>query len=248
MGIKIIKKIPREDQHKLVALNNISEEIYPFNVGSGISPNANNYGNKLEEYEVLFALDELSEAAELYDMEKESHELNQIIQKFAESVDYESRLFSLVLKINSSDDFEKQNHIKKIVKDYYEKRNEFLNQGYSLLFSEQKGNEKVLNYYKEEYESFYKSAQYIENNPVHVAENLIGIIKIMLQRIKPESRLKSLNKIRDKLKDFDSQELSSKKSPGGAAIGVTLSLIKNTLMARNIFFIDTVLKELSVRL
>ena len=243
-----LKKIPIKIQDKLVGLNNISEDIYPINVGSGISPNANNYGNKLEGYEVLFALDELSEVADHYNMKKESDDLKYIVKKFAESVDYECRLTSLVNKINVSDDFEKYKNIKKVVVDFYNIRNSFLNEGYSLLYSEQKGYEQVFDYYKKEYESFYKVSQYVENNPVHVAESLISIINIMLQRIKPESRLKSLNKIRDKIKEFDSQDLASKKSPGGAAIGVTLSLIKNTLMARNIFFIDTVLKELGARL
>ena len=247
MAIRI-KKVPREIQHKLVGLTQFSEDIYPMNVGRGMSPNANNYGNKLEEYEVLFALDELSDAADCYDMKKEADDLKYIVKKFAESVDYEARLKSLINKINLSDDFEKTKNIKKVVVDYYNIRNSFLNKGYSLLYSEQKGYEQVFDYYRKEYESFYKVSQYVENNPVHVAESLISIINIMLQRIKPESRLKSLNKIRDKLKDFDSQELASKKSPGGAAIGVTLSLVKNTLMARNIFFIDTVLKEISARL
>ena len=75
-----------------------------------------------------------------------------------------------------------------------------------------------------------------------------SIIKIMLQRIKPESRLKSLNSIRDKIKEVNVPELAEKKSPGGAAIGVTLSLIKNMLMARDQFFIDAVIKELILRL
>ena len=91
-------------------------------------------------------------------------------------------------------------------------------------------------------------SQYAENSPIFVAEQLASIVKIMLQRIKPESRMKSLNSIRDKVKDMNVQELSNKKSPGGAAIGVTLSLVKNTLMARDPYFIDLVLKELVLRL
>ena len=85
MPIKL-KKVPKKIQHKLVGLTQISEDIYPMNVGSGISPNANNYGNKLEEYEVLFALDELSDAAEHYDMKKEADDLKYIVEKFAESI------------------------------------------------------------------------------------------------------------------------------------------------------------------
>ena len=43
-------------------------------------------------------------------------------------------------------------------------------------------------------------------------------------------------------------EISSKKAPGGAAIGASLGLLKNVLNSSDPYFINIVLKELYNRL
>jgi len=93
-----------------------------------------------------------------------------------------------------------------------------------------------------------KEAQALENNAVYVAEALHNIIKIMINNMNPESRAKSFANIRDKISEFNTMEISNKKSPGGAAIGVSLGLIKNILNSKDPYFINVVLKELSLRL
>jgi hypothetical protein len=93
-----------------------------------------------------------------------------------------------------------------------------------------------------------KEAQMLENNAVYVAESLYAIIRIMISSMKPESRSKSFDNIKGKLSGFNVMEISNKKSPGGAAIGVSLGLIKNVLNSKDPYFINVVLSELSSRL
>ena len=91
----------------------------------------------------------------------------------------------------------------------------------------------------------YKVAQVNYNlDPKFVAEKILEIIKIMLSRMKLESRPKSINKIKEKIRDYNPIELSNKKAPGGAAVGTSLALIKNILMARDTYFIKRVIEEL----
>tara|TARA_Y100000034_G_C6782123_1_gene349659 strand:- start:29 stop:328 length:300 start_codon:yes stop_codon:yes gene_type:complete len=93
-----------------------------------------------------------------------------------------------------------------------------------------------------------KKAQLLEQNPVYVAEELHKIIKIMIARLSFESRAKSYLNLKDKIEEFDSMEIANKKSPGGAAIGVSLSLVKNVLNGKDPYFINIVLNELVRRL
>ena len=93
-----------------------------------------------------------------------------------------------------------------------------------------------------------KHSQILEQNPVYVAEQLHRMIQVMISRMSPESRMKSYQNVSSRLEDFNVVEISSKKAPGGAAIGVSLGLVKNVLNGRDPYFINTVLKELMIRL
>lgn len=93
-----------------------------------------------------------------------------------------------------------------------------------------------------------KEAQILEQNPVYVAERLYDMIKVMISRMSPEARVRSYQNVSSKLEDFNVTEIADKKAPGGAAIGVSLGLVKNVLNGRDPYFINTVLKELSIRL
>lgn len=93
-----------------------------------------------------------------------------------------------------------------------------------------------------------KQAQMLEQNPVYVAEQLHSIIRVMISRMSPEARSRSYQNVSSKLNQFNVTEISNKRAPGGAAIGVSLGLIKNVLNGRDPYFINTVIKELSIRL
>jgi hypothetical protein len=93
-----------------------------------------------------------------------------------------------------------------------------------------------------------KTAQMLENNPVYVAEEIANIIKIMINNMSPEVRGRSFQNVKNKMNEFNVVEIANKRAPGGAAIGVSLGLIKNILNGKDPYFINTVLKELSIRL
>jgi len=93
-----------------------------------------------------------------------------------------------------------------------------------------------------------KSSQLLEQNPVYVAEQLHRMIQVMISRMSPESRMKSFQNVSSRLEEFNVVEIASKKAPGGAAIGVSLGLVKNVLNGKDPYFINTVLKELMIRL
>lgn len=93
-----------------------------------------------------------------------------------------------------------------------------------------------------------KHSQLLEQNPVYVAEQLHSMIKVMISRMSPESRMKSYQNVSSRLEEFNVVEIASKKAPGGAAIGVSLGLVKNVLNGKDPYFINTVLKELMIRL
>lgn len=93
-----------------------------------------------------------------------------------------------------------------------------------------------------------KEAQMMEQSPVYVAEQLHAMIKVMISRMSPDARVRSYQNVSSKINQFNVIEIASKRSPGGAAIGVSLGLIKNVLNGRDPYFINTVIKELSLRL
>lgn len=93
-----------------------------------------------------------------------------------------------------------------------------------------------------------KKAQILERDPVYVASELSKIIKIMLSRMSPDAQTRSFINVKNKLKKFNVIDISGKKNPGGAAIGVSLGLVKNVLNGKDPYFINVVLQELSKRL
>jgi hypothetical protein len=93
-----------------------------------------------------------------------------------------------------------------------------------------------------------KNAQLLEQNTIYVAEQLHNVIKVMITRMSPEARQRSYDNVRNKLGEFNVIEIAGKRSPGGAAIGVSLSLIKNVLNGRDPYFINVVLSELMRKL
>jgi hypothetical protein len=89
-----------------------------------------------------------------------------------------------------------------------------------------------------------KEAAALEEDPFYVSDRILDVIKIMLYSIKFENRPNSYKKIREKLEEFDPLTMSGKKAPGGAAIGVSLALIKNILNSKPELFIRTVLNDI----
>ena len=88
----------------------------------------------------------------------------------------------------------------------------------------------------------------MEGNPQYVAEKIFDIIQIMVSSMPYEKWHGSYSSIYEKINEMNTLELSNKKSPGGASIGVSISLIKNILNSKDPYFIRLVLDELSKKL
>ena len=93
-----------------------------------------------------------------------------------------------------------------------------------------------------------KLSQLNNNNPTYVAERIYDIISIMVSSMPYENWGNSYRSINEKINEMNVLEISNKKSPGGASIGVSISLIKNILNSKDPYFIRLVLDELSKKL
>ena len=89
-----------------------------------------------------------------------------------------------------------------------------------------------------------KEARGYPNDAKFVAEQIRDVIDIMIGRMKLESQQGSYINLRRRVYNLNVPEISSKKQPGGASIGMSISLIKNILNGRDPYFIKMVLDEL----
>lgn len=86
------------------------------------------------------------------------------------------------------------------------------------------------------------------NNPQYVASQIKQIIDVMLSKMSLEARNRAYPNLAQKIQAFNPHELSMKKTPGGASIGLSISLVKNILNGRDPFFVKLVMDELSKQL
>jgi transcription termination factor NusB len=173
-----------------------------------------------------------------------------LLKKIAQSekTDY-SHSFNLLIKvINNSDILDKDVKIAKLVRLYNRLIKVYVSK-HGIDGAKLKAYQAVRNEVESHVNSnLIKNAQMIENDPVYVSQQLSNIIDIMLNKISKEKRPGSYDAVVRKLKQFNTMEISSKKNPGGAAIGVSLGLVKNILNGKNPYYINIVLQELMKRL
>jgi hypothetical protein len=173
-----------------------------------------------------------------------------LIKKIAQSeqTDY-SHSFNLLIKIiNNSDILDKDAKIAKLVRSYNRLIKVYASK-YGIDGAKMKAYQAIRNEVENHVNNnLVKNAQMIENDPIYVSQQLSNIIDIMLSKISKEKRPGSYDAVVKKLKEFNTMEISSKKNPGGAAIGVSLGLVKNILNGKNPYYINIVLQELMKRL
>nr|BDD46225.1 hypothetical protein 57 [bacterium] len=90
-----------------------------------------------------------------------------------------------------------------------------------------------------------KESQYVYENPQYVARQIKDVIDIMLSKMSLEARNNAYPNLVSKINELNVAELSAKKTPGGAAIGVSISLIKNMLNGKQPAFVIQTLDELA---
>jgi hypothetical protein len=90
-----------------------------------------------------------------------------------------------------------------------------------------------------------KAVRGFPHDPHYVANEIRNIIHVIIGRMSLESQQKAYPNLKSKFKNLNVAEISSKKQPGGSALGVSISLVKNILNGRDPYFIKMVLDELS---
>jgi len=177
-----------------------------------------------------------------------------LITKIAEQKNnnYELLLKDLVVSVSNSDLLNKNSLIISLGRLYNKRYLELLEQ-YDDQDAHREAYQEVSlfaekNMASRSNEPLAKEAQILESNPVYVAEQIASIIKIMINNMSPDVRQRSFANVKNKISEFNVMEISNKRAPGGAAIGVSLGLIKNILNGKDPYFINTVLSELSIRL
>ncbi len=93
-----------------------------------------------------------------------------------------------------------------------------------------------------------KESQNLEQNPDYVAEQIYSIMRVMITRMPYERWHDSFLSLKNKMDEINVIELSNKSNPGGASIGVSISLVKNILNGRDPYFIRLVLDSLIRRI
>lgn len=169
--------------------------------------------------------------------------------------DYMMKIAAMAIGYDKASNFDRAKEILSVAnrETNFKRRIQKMSRAYSISLTTKEPNEAINDALRVFFSSYgngddiLKQAQDV-TDPKFVAEKIFEIINIMLARMKFESRPKSKIRIREKIFDFDAIELSNKKSPGGAAVGVALALIKNILIARDTFFINRVLEELNIML
>jgi hypothetical protein len=78
-------------------------------------------------------------------------------------------------------------------------------------------------------------------DPNIAGKRLAEIIKFMLKRIKPESRPKIYEKMREKILLLNPDEISNKKTPATSAMGQSLTFLKTVLIGNEPYYIRQIL-------
>jgi hypothetical protein len=80
-------------------------------------------------------------------------------------------------------------------------------------------------------------------SPVLVGQYLADIIRFILNRLKPSSRPKAINTLRNKFYALNVNELAHKKLPASSALGQSITFVKHVLFNHNPVYIREVLKN-----
>lgn len=166
----------------------------------------------------------------------------------AKHFSYDKKLNELMIKISQSDLPNINNLLLHLVRLFNEKYLHNLNSGHNKFDSKRLSYDDVIKV-AEQYASLptysnVRIAQDLSSSPQFVADKIYDVISVMVNRMSIKSRPGAYKSIGEKLKNFNVIDIANKNSPGGASIGVSLSLIKNILNGRDGHFIKMVIDEL----
>ena len=81
-------------------------------------------------------------------------------------------------------------------------------------------------------------------DPKYVAESIRNIVRILISKMSIEAQTRAKASLVQKIKNFNVIEMSNKKSPGGASIVTSITVMKNILNSKDPYFINLVILEL----
>lgn len=90
-----------------------------------------------------------------------------------------------------------------------------------------------------------KEARGFPGDPKFVALQIRDIIDVMIGRMSIDAQQRAYPNLRGRIRNLPIADITKKKNPGGASIGVSIGLVKNILNGRDPFFIKTVIDELT---
>lgn len=196
-------------------------------------------GFQTDDTPIVNYLIDLSDELDEEDLEKEADFVDFLIHKFSSSSDdYFGKFSEYISNINESGQDIKPK-AKEFLKYYLDSYNDSFNSSASARNAFNKITEISLE----------KKAGTLEDDPFYVAEEIVKVIKIMINSIRGEKRPDAYKNISNKIfSEFNPLEMAQKRAPGGAAIGVSLALIKNILNSKPELFIKLVLDEVRKKL
>jgi len=212
------------------------------------------YLNKYEPNEdTLLLLEELQGISNDLDLSTEADFFSFLIQKFAQSdkaknnfTNASDRFNNLMIKISLTDIPDTNSLIKKLTKIYSTTIMLELERTNDLKEAKSRAYKKILH----RTEQYFNNGKMIKSanldNPIIVAHNIKNIVDTLVSQFSHEAKLRAYPNIKEKISLLNAAELAEKRSPGGAAIGTAINIIKNILKGRDSFFINSVLENLKM--
>lgn len=197
--------------------------------------------------DVLNELQNLADDLEKKELEKEAQFFHFLIKKFADAEDYSAKFRELIIQVAASSPAYASELSIRLVEIYSEELKNQISQGVESRLAKKNAYEKALSYFPEviKKQALRKRAQILQENPTYVAEAIYNVIDILTNRISMQSRFKAKPNIKKRIEQFNIFDISNKRAPGGAAIGVSIGLVKNVLNGQEPHFIQSVIDELA---
>jgi len=199
-----------------------------------------------EHKDVLNKLINLSDDFDLNDQEKSAEFCDFLIYKFSQAEDYSEKFRELIIQISESDVLKSKELAINIVTIYANKLKSSLESGVTKEQAKAAAYHEALKSAPSilSKQAFLKNAQMLQDNPKYVAKVIYNVIEVMINRISMQSRYKAKPNIKKRIEQINIYDVSKKRAPGGAAIGLSIGLVKNILNGQSPTFIQMVINEL----
>ena len=197
---------------------------------------------------VLNELQNLADDLEKNKLESEASFFYFLIKKFALANNYSEKFRELIIQVSASSPAYASELSIRLVSIYSEELKQQLSNGLEKEAAKKIAYEKALSQTPSiiQKQSFLsKKAQVLQENPTYVAEVIYNVIDVLTNRISMQSRFKAKPNIKKRIEQFNIFDISNKRAPGGAAIGVSIGLVKNVLNGQEPHFIQSVIDELA---